>query len=83
MTAPTKKEKYQKISDIKAATSIEELCQYYPKEFTKYFKYCRKLEFTDKPSISDLKHMFMHLMKKMNFELDYRFDWVVKKEKAE
>ncbi len=67
------------IRDKKRDTPIEDLCKGFPDEFVKYFNYCRSLNFEDKPCISDLRKLFKNLMKKMDYEYDYKFDWVVKK----
>lgn len=76
-----KKEKYEKIKEKKKNTSIESLCEGFPSEFVKFFTYCRNLQFEDKPCISDLRKLFKHLMKKENYEYDYKFDWIIKKQR--
>lgn len=81
LPAKTKKEKYDMIRDKKRDTPIEDLCKGFPDEFVKYFNYCRALEFEDKPCISDLRKLFKNLMKKMDYEYDYQFDWVLRKKK--
>lgn len=79
LPAKTKKEKYEKIKEKKQNTPIEDLCSKLPKEFMKYLNYCRSLNFEDKPCISDLKRLFKNLMKKKNYEYDFKFDWIKKK----
>ena len=76
-----KKEKYERIKEKKKSTSIESLCDNFPSEFVKYFTYCRNLQFEDKPCISDLRKLFKHLMKKKEYEYDYKFDWILRKQK--
>lgn len=44
LRAPTKKQKYQKISDKKVATPVAELCKGLPQEFATYLNYCRSLK---------------------------------------
>lgn len=65
----------------KQTTPIEDLCLKLPKEFAKYLNYCRSLNFEDKPCISDLKRLFKNLLKKKNYEYDFKFDWIKKKSK--
>lgn len=37
------------------------------------------MNFEDKPCISDLKRLFKNLLKKKNYEYDFKFDWIKKK----
>ena len=61
LKAETKKEKYDKIRDTKATTTIKELCKGYPNEFEAYIEYCRKLNFEDKPDYGFLRKLFRDL----------------------
>ncbi|KAK1354997.1 Non-specific serine/threonine protein kinase [Heracleum sosnowskyi] len=58
LKARTKKEKYERISEKKVPTSVEELCCGYPTEFASYFHYCRSLRFEDEPDYAYLKRVF-------------------------
>jgi serine/threonine protein kinase len=49
LPAKTKEEKYEQIKIKKAVTSIEDLTQGFPKEFTTFLNYTRKLKFEEKP----------------------------------
>ncbi|KAL6840528.1 hypothetical protein ACP4OV_030338 [Aristida adscensionis] len=79
LKAGTKKQKYEKISEKKVATSIEALCRGYPTEFASYFHYCRSLRFDDKPDYSYLKRLFRDLFIREGFQFDYVFDWTILK----
>ncbi|CAM6062722.1 unnamed protein product [Sphagnum tenellum] len=79
LKAGTKKQKYEKISEKKMATSIEHLCKAYPSEFASYFHYCRSLRFDDKPDYSYLKRIFRDLFIREGFQFDYVFDWTLLK----
>ncbi|KAH9535142.1 hypothetical protein CY35_17G038000 [Sphagnum magellanicum] len=79
LKAGTKKQKYEKISEKKMATSIEYLCKAYPSEFASYFHYCRSLRFDDKPDYSYLKRIFRDLFIREGFQFDYVFDWTLLK----
>ncbi|XP_020105707.1 casein kinase 1-like protein 2 isoform X1 [Ananas comosus] len=79
LKAGTKKQKYEKISERKVATSIEALCRGYPSEFASYFHYCRSLRFDDKPDYSYLKRLFRDLFIREGFQFDYVFDWTILK----
>ncbi|KAF7266624.1 hypothetical protein GWI33_020123 [Rhynchophorus ferrugineus] len=43
LKAATKRQKYERISEKKMSTPIEELCKGYPSEFSSYLSYCRQL----------------------------------------
>mmetsp|Transcript_10164 Transcript_10164/g.31097 ORF Transcript_10164/g.31097 Transcript_10164/m.31097 type:complete len:321 (+) Transcript_10164:304-1266(+) len=79
LRAPTKKQKYQKISDKKVATPINELCKGSPIEFATYLHYCRNLKFEDKPDYAYLRRMFRELYIREGFADDNLFDWSVQK----
>nr|XP_010909190.1 casein kinase 1-like protein 2 [Elaeis guineensis] len=79
LKAGTKKQKYEKISERKVATSIEALCRGYPSEFASYFHYCRSLRFDDKPDYPYLKRLFRDLFIREGFQFDYVFDWTILK----
>ncbi|RWR82759.1 casein kinase 1-like protein 2 [Cinnamomum micranthum f. kanehirae] len=79
LKAGTKKQKYEKISEKKASTSIEALCRGYPTEFASYFHYCRSLRFDDKPDYAYLKRLFRDLFIREGFQFDYVFDWTILK----
>lgn len=79
LKAGNKKQKYDKISEKKVATSIEALCRSYPTEFASYFHYCRSLRFDDKPDYAYLKRIFRDLFIREGFQFDYVFDWTILK----
>mmetsp|Transcript_9401 Transcript_9401/g.13717 ORF Transcript_9401/g.13717 Transcript_9401/m.13717 type:complete len:323 (-) Transcript_9401:88-1056(-) len=73
--AATKKLKYQKISDKKVSTPIDELCRGFPVEFAEYLRYCRKLDFESKPDYAYLRSLFNNLYIREGYEHDSKFDW--------
>uniref|UniRef100_A0A0D9V247 non-specific serine/threonine protein kinase n=1 Tax=Leersia perrieri TaxID=77586 RepID=A0A0D9V247_9ORYZ len=79
LKAGTKKQKYEKISERKIATSTEALCRGYPSEFSCYFHYCRSLRFEDLPDYHYLKRLFRDLFIREGFQFDYVFDWTILK----
>ena len=60
-------------------TSIEDLCQGYPKEFANLMNYSRKLKFDEKPDYQYLISMFRELFVRENFDFDFKYDWILKK----
>ena len=79
LKAVTKKQKYDKISDRKMATPVEQLCKGFPPEFATYFQYCRSLLFDDKPDYGYLRKLFRDLFAREAFTWDYVFDWTLLK----
>ena len=51
-----------------------------PEEFTKYLQYCRNMQFEEKPDYNYLRSLFKTIMTRFNYETDYEFDWILKKE---
>lgn len=49
LRAANKKQKYEKISEKKMSTPVEQLCKGFPQEFATYLNYVRALRFDDKP----------------------------------
>ncbi|KAG5883274.1 hypothetical protein JTB14_018120 [Gonioctena quinquepunctata] len=75
LKAATKRQKYERISEKKMSTPIEELCKGYPIEFPTYLNYCRQLRFEERPDYSYLRQLFRTLFHRQGFTYDYVFDW--------
>ncbi|XP_068989826.1 casein kinase I isoform X2 [Neodiprion pinetum] len=75
LKAATKRQKYERISEKKMSTPIEELCKGYPAEFSTYLRYCRQLRFEERPDYSYLRQLFRTLFHSQGFTYDYVFDW--------
>ncbi|XP_043284223.1 casein kinase I-like isoform X2 [Venturia canescens] len=75
LKAATKRQKYERISEMKMSTSIDILCAGYPNEFAKYLKYCRQIRFEEKPDYPYLRQLFRSLFHHETFTYDYVFDW--------
>jgi len=73
--AENKKQKYDKILEVKRSISFEELCKGFPLEFYLYLEYCRGLTFAETPDYSFLLHSFRYLFRKLNLQFDYDYDW--------
>ncbi|PWI65483.1 hypothetical protein PCL_07084 [Purpureocillium lilacinum] len=79
LTAPTKKQKHDRIMEKKMATSTEILCKGFPNEFAVYLNYTRSLRFDDRPDYAYLRKIFRDLFHREGFQYDYVFDWTVRK----
>ncbi|KAK9888142.1 hypothetical protein WA026_000412 [Henosepilachna vigintioctopunctata] len=75
LKAATKRQKYERISEKKMSTPIEELCKSYPGEFFRYLHYCRQLKFEQNPDYNYLRQLFRTLFHRQGFTYDYVFDW--------
>ncbi|CAG9767236.1 unnamed protein product [Ceutorhynchus assimilis] len=75
LKAATKRQKYERISEKKISTPIEELCKGYPAEFPTYLTYCKQLRFEERPDYSYLRQLFRTLFHRQGFTYDYVFDW--------
>lgn len=80
LKARTKAQKYDKISDKKLSTPVEELCKGTPPEFFTYINYCRSLRFDEKPDYAYLRQLIRNLFHRQGFSYDYVFDWNAIKE---
>jgi casein kinase I family protein HRR25 len=67
-----------KIGFKEMKTLIKDLCVKLPREYSKYLKYCRELNFEDGPCITDLEKLFKTIRKRRDFENDKQFDWFTK-----
>ena len=82
LKANTKKQKYERIMEVKMATPVEVLCNKFPIEFRMYFEYVRTLRFEDKPDYAYLKKLFRELFVREGFEMDGVFDWTLLGDKS-
>jgi hypothetical protein len=75
LRAATKRQKYERISEKKMSTPVEELCKGFPAEFATYLNYCKTLRFDEKPDYSYLRQLLRNLFHRQGFTYDYVFDW--------
>jgi len=74
----SKEDRYKKILEKKRETSSQDLCKGYPREFFEYVEYTRNLEYEENPNYDLLRKKFMDVLKNLNEELDYIYDWTTK-----
>ncbi|KNC81383.1 hypothetical protein SARC_06288 [Sphaeroforma arctica JP610] len=75
LKANTRKQKYERISEVKMSTSVATLCNGFPAEFEEYFLYVRGLQFMGDPDYLFCRNIFRKLFARKNFVYDYMFDW--------
>eukprot|EP00416_Gambierdiscus_australes_P035964 CAMPEP_0171110258 /NCGR_PEP_ID=MMETSP0766_2-20121228/71241_1 /TAXON_ID=439317 /ORGANISM="Gambierdiscus australes, Strain CAWD 149" /LENGTH=329 /DNA_ID=CAMNT_0011572103 /DNA_START=51 /DNA_END=1040 /DNA_ORIENTATION=+ len=75
LKATTKKEKYQKIKEMKMSTPVEVLCEHFPSEFVTYLNYCRSLHFDARPDYAYLRRLLKDLFFRAGYQYDFVFDW--------
>ena len=76
-------QRYEKIKEVKKSYDVRELCKGYPSEFAEYIKYTRNLKFEENPDYNKLRLLFIELLKKLNFEYDFFYDWLKEKPKID
>lgn len=81
LAVKTKKEKYEKIKQLKMSIKIETLCKNCPPEFSIFLNYCRKLRFEDDPDYAFLRKTVQDALTRQGYEYDNIFDWMIQKNK--
>ena len=77
--ALNKKQKYEKICELKISIAIINLCAGFSPEFAMYLNYCRRLQYTDEPDYFYIRQIFRNLSYRLNYQYDSMFDWVLLK----
>ena len=72
-------DKKEMILKLKEEITIDELTENLPDAFGNYLKYCRRLEFDEKPNYERCRKLFKDLLHKRNQVHDNHFDWLLKK----
>eukprot|EP00439_Symbiodinium_sp_Y106_P071317 s3928_g12.t2 len=76
-----KKKRKKRIGKRKAATSHQDLCKSFPKEFVQYLEYCDSLGFKDKPDYDHLRSLFRKAASRHQLDFDWQFDWLTPRQK--
>lgn len=72
LKAKDNREKYERIGQVKQATSPESLAEGKPAQFARYLRYARELDFYQKPDYSMCKALFEEvLMAEDGFQVDW------------
>ncbi|CAF4095511.1 unnamed protein product [Adineta steineri] len=77
--AINKRQKYEKICELKMSITITNLCAGFSPEFAMYLNYCRRLYYTDEPDYFYVRHIFRNLSFRLNYQYDSIFDWILLK----
>lgn len=64
---------FESIGNVKLSISIENLCENLPLCFANYLKYCRNLQFSEKPNYSYLIKLFANTIQINNFNCMYEW----------
>ncbi|KAK2963157.1 putative Casein kinase 1 [Blattamonas nauphoetae] len=70
-----RREKYNKIGEIKISIRPEDLCKGLPHEFVDYITYVRGLKFDSTPDYRYLQNLFRTVLSREGFDSDQVFDW--------
>jgi len=72
----TRKEKHDKIMEMKICYTPERLCDGFPEQFVEYFNYCRNLQFEEIPDYNFLRNLFKNVMLINDYSPSLSiFDW--------
>ena len=74
----SKEDRYKKILGKKKETSSQDLCKDFPHEFLEYVDYSKNLEYEENPDYDFLRQKFLDVLKGLNEEMDYIYDWTTK-----
>jgi len=74
----SKEDRYKKILEKKKEISSQDLCKEFPHEFFEYVDYTKNLEYEENPDYDFLRKKFLDVLKGLNEELDYIYDWTTK-----
>ncbi|KAK2952138.1 putative Casein kinase I [Blattamonas nauphoetae] len=69
------KEKFQWVHEMKRDTPLSKLCEGLPEEFQRYMDIARNLRYDETPPYFELRRLFRSIFVRMEFELDFVFDW--------
>ena len=71
--------KYLLVYKSKLSIPLEKLCEGLPQEIIKYIKYCRNLEFEQKPNYDYLRNLFLSILTSNAERNDLNFYWIPNK----
>lgn len=77
LQAKTRKEKYDRIKEVKSSTPLSVLCANLPPEFELAIAYCRSLSFEDEPEYAYIKRLYRDAFIRGAFSLDFVYDWTI------
>lgn len=66
------------MKEKKESIPVEILCEDFPAEFPKYFKYIQSLEFEEEPDYTWIKRLFKDLFERSGYQNNRVFDWAQK-----
>lgn len=78
LKADNLKQRYQLIGETKRNTPIEVLCKDFPPEVGTYLRYCRTLDFFQRPDYNYLRQLFWDMFERESYKDDGMYDWTPK-----
>ncbi|TPP43184.1 Protein kinase domain family protein [Leishmania donovani] len=80
LKSPKRDARFERIRDVKTATSPAELCKGYPRQLADYIEYTRSLGFEAEPDYSYCVGLFSSAMADMGEQYDYCYQWIDRSE---
>jgi serine/threonine protein kinase len=78
LRAKTKRQKYEKIAELKQTISVEELCSNLPQQIKTIAVYVKSLTFDEQPDYDYIKRQLRSVIVANNQKYDYQFDWLIR-----
>ena len=72
----SKEQRCLAITKMKKYIKVESLCENLPEEIILFYKYIKKLEFTENPNYEYMKSLFIPVLNKNGFINDNQFSWI-------
>ncbi|CAF0924434.1 unnamed protein product [Adineta steineri] len=76
--AKTKRQKYEKIAELKQTIPLKELCSGMPSQIMTVYIYVKSLTFDEQPDYDYIKRQLRTIIIANNQKYDYQFDWLNK-----
>lgn len=69
------KDRFQNILTVKQETTVDEMCEGLPHQYTEYFNYAFELAFQEEPNYDYLRGLFVQVLHERSWSKDSKFDW--------
>jgi serine/threonine protein kinase len=81
LKAKTKRQKYEKIAELKQTISSKDLCSGLPPQILTICLYVKSLTFDEQPDYDYIKRQLRAIIVANNQKYNYQFDWLTKVER--
>ncbi|CAF1643163.1 unnamed protein product, partial [Didymodactylos carnosus] len=82
LKAKTKRQKYEKIAELKQSIDVDELCYGFSQQVVTLTAYVRSLSYDERPDYDYCKRLMRCIAVQNGQQYDYKFDWFAKGEQV-